>query len=202
MRVLGKLVLTLGALALLASPALAQRGPQRGPQRGGGPYSILNLLQDKNVQKELKLEDEDVAKIPDVVMDALAKALKPEQLKRLKQLQLQRRGNQAFTDEKVQKTLKFTGEQKEQVDTILKDSAKQMRELFPRRGGGGDRGNRGNFEEARKKMAELNKETTKKIQDVLTSAQKKQWKTMIGEPFKFEQFRFGGGRPRPRREQQ
>src|SRR5262249_18156689 len=138
----------------------------------------------------------DVAKIPDVVMDALAKALKPEQLKRLKQLQLQRRGNQAFTDEKVQKTLKFTGEQKEQVDTILKDSAKQMRELFPRRGGGG--GDRGNFEEARKKMAELNKETTKKIQDVLTADQKKQWKAMVGSAFKFEERRFGGGGRRPR----
>jgi len=191
MRVLGKSVLTLAALALLASPALAQFGPPR----QGGPTGILMLLQDKNVQKELNLEEEDLAKIPDAVMAALAKTLKPEQMKRLKQLQLQRQGNGAFTDAKVQKALKFTSEQKEQVDTILKDVAKEIREIF-QSGGGGDR------QEAFKKMAELNKETTKKIQDVLTSAQKKQWKTMIGEPFKFEQFRFGGGRPRPRREQQ
>jgi hypothetical protein len=193
MRVLGKLVLTLAALALLAGPAMAQFGPPR----QGGPTGILMLLQDKNVQKELNLEEEDLAKIPDAVMAALAKTLKPEQLKRLKQLQLQRQGNGAFTDAKVQKALKFTSEQKEQMDTILKDSAKEMRELFQSARGGGD------FQEMRKKMTEMNKETTKKIQDVLSADQKKKWKAMIGEPFKFEQRGFGGGgRPRPRREQQ
>jgi hypothetical protein len=159
------------------------------------------LLQNKQVQKELGLEEEDVAKIPDAVMAALAKSLSREQFARLTQIQLQQRGNRALTDAKVQKSLKITTEQKEQLDTIVKDADKARRELFGaggfgrgRRGGGGGGDNpRGNFEEVRKKMADLDKETTKKIDEVLTADQKKKWKALLGKPFKLEQPRFGGG---------
>jgi hypothetical protein len=185
MRVMGKMVLALAGAALLAAPALAQFGP---PQ-GGGASGTVQLLERKDVQKELGLEEDDLAKIPDAVMDALAKSLKPEQFKRLKELELQRRGNRAFTDAKIQKALKITDEQKEQIDTVLKDAAKEMQEMFAAARSGGPEG----FQEARKKMETMNKETTKKIQDVLTADQKKLWKAMLGKPFKFEQPRFGRG---------
>jgi hypothetical protein len=193
MRVLGRLVLVLAGMALLAGPALAQFGPPQGGRGGGG---LLGLLQRQDVQKELGMEEEDVAKIPEAVMDALKKILKPDQLKRLEQLDLQRRGNRAFADQKVQQALKFTDDQKEQVKTILEDSAKQMQELFAgfRRGGGGG----GDFQERMKKVQELNKETTKKIDEVLTTDQKKKWKAMLGKPFQFEQQGFGRGRGRGR----
>jgi hypothetical protein len=185
MRKFGSMVLALAGVALLAGPAAAQFGP-----RGGGPYSILFLLQDKQVQKELDLSEEDAAKIPEAVMEALAKSLKPEQLKRLNQLALQRRGNQAFADTKVQKELKISDDQKEKLDSILKDAGEAGRQIFQE--------TRGNFEEMRKKMDELNGEVTKKIQELLTDEQRDKWKDMIGKRFKFQPPRFGR-RPRTNR---
>jgi hypothetical protein len=196
------MVFTLCAAVLVAGPATAQQPRQRGgggPGGQGGPGGILNLLQNKDVQKELGIDQDDVDKVPDAVMEALGKVLKPEQMKRLKQIALQRRGNQALTDAKVQKTLKFTSEQKEQIETILKDSAKEMREMFGgggRRGGGGGGGGArgGNREEIQKKITALNEATKEKIDKVLTPEQKKKWKNMLGQPFKFESPFGRGGR--------
>jgi hypothetical protein len=186
MRTLSKVVLTLCALALVAGPAAAQR-PQGGGGRGGGfggfggfgpggqqgIGGLLQLLQNKSVQQELKLDEDEVAKIPDAVMAALEKSLKPEQYKRLKQIQIQQQGPRAFLDAKVQKELKITNDQKEQLQTVMRDAMEGMRDLF--QGGGG-----GDF---REKMNKYNKDTVKKMTSVLNADQKKQWRDMVGEPF-------------------
>jgi hypothetical protein len=195
MRTLGKAALALGLLAFVAGPAAAQFFQRGGP---GGPTSILTLLQNKSVQEELKVSEEDVKKVPEAIMEALGKVLKPEQLKRLKQIEMQQRGTRAFSDAKVQTALKLTDEQKEQIDTIQKDAAKEMREMFGGGGGGGGRGRRGgNFQEIREKMNKLNKETMKKIGSVLKADQKKIWKEMVGDAFEIKYEQRGGGR-RPR----
>src|SRR5262245_51252276 len=72
--------LTLGLVVLLASPALAQqrqRG-QRGQFGGGGGFALL--LQNEGVQKELKLDQQQLEKTKEAVQnvqeknrDALAK---------------------------------------------------------------------------------------------------------------------------------
>ncbi len=242
MRIAGKSVLVLGLAALLAGPALAQRGPGGGGRFGGG-----SLLDNQSVQKELKLTDDQIKKVKEVTQSvydkhkeeldalrkegrqaqpekrqelfktigeernkALAEVLKPEQSKRYKEITLQQRGAQAFNDEEVQKTLKITDEQKDKIKTINEDAAKERQELFPRRGGagGGGRPDPAAFEEIRKKMAALNKETMEKVTAVLTDDQKKAWKDLVGAPFeiKFEppQGRPGGGgqAEKPRRNQE
>jgi Spy/CpxP family protein refolding chaperone len=110
---------------------------------------------------------------------AIAGILETKQLKRLKQIELQRSGYRAFINPEVQKSLKLTDEQKDKLKTIAEDAGKQMREL--RQGGKIDA-------EGRKKLAELTKETKEKVVGVLTDEQKKSWKEMTGEPFevKFE----------------
>jgi Spy/CpxP family protein refolding chaperone len=196
MRMLGKWALTLGVVALMASPALAQgRRGGRGPGgQGGGFGGLLGLLQRQDVQKELKLEKEDVDKVRKSADEAVEKALKSglseKQFTRLKQLQLQLRGSTAFADAKIQKELKFTEEQKEQIKTIQKDAQEGMqeaRELFQD----------GKFQEGQKKMQEVQKESTVKMTKVLTPDQKKTWKKMTGPEFKFEQ---PGGRRRARQD--
>jgi Spy/CpxP family protein refolding chaperone len=114
---------------------------------------------------------------------AVSGILKPEQAKRLRQIQLQQMGSQAFSEEDVVKALKITDDQKEKIKTIREDAGKEMRELFKG----------GNFEEAQKKMAALRKETMEKVQAVLSADQKKAWKDLTGEPFevKFERRPFG-----------
>jgi hypothetical protein len=123
-------------------------------------------------------------------MQALADVLKPEQIKRFKQLDLQRRGAEAFTEPAVQKALHLTGAQKEKITTIAAAAAQQRRELFQGAGTQGQgEANRGG-EEAQQKMAALRKATVEKVSAVLTDEQKQTWKGMIGQPFEVQ---FQGG---------
>jgi hypothetical protein len=117
---------------------------------------------------------------------AVAEVLKPEQLARLKQIELQRAGFAAYTRPEVESALKLTGDQKEKIKTISEDANKQLAELRPMgRGQGGGAGGAGrgpggqNFE----KMTAVRKEATEKIVAVLTDDQKKSWKEMTGTPF-------------------
>jgi hypothetical protein len=111
--------------------------------------------------------------VTDETLKALGDVLKPEQLKRFKQIELQQAGTQAFTRPEVQKALNLTDDQKEKIKTIADDAAKQRSELFQ----GGNA--RGSFD----KLTALRKETAEKVQAVLTDDQKKTWKDLTGEPF-------------------
>lgn len=206
MRVLSRSVIAVTLALLLAIPAQAQR-QQRQQQGAGG---VAGLLENESVQKELKMEKdqadkvkEAVAKVTDKhkderakladlgreerrtetqklnaivnaeVMAAIGDILKPEQVKRLKQIELQQAGSRAFTRADVATALKLTDEQKEKIKTINEDAGKQLAEL--RQGG--------NAQNNREKIAAVNKETTEKVQGVLTDDQKKAFKEMTGEPF-------------------
>src|SRR5690349_17089858 len=78
----------------------------------GGKQDAASLLRNPGVKKELKLTEGQEAKVPAAIMEALAKVLDADQLKRLKQIELQNRGNAAFSDSVVQETLKLTASQK------------------------------------------------------------------------------------------
>jgi Spy/CpxP family protein refolding chaperone len=56
-----KLALVLGAAALIAGPALAQRPQPGGGGRGG--FGVEQLLQNKGVQEELKMDKEQIDKV-------------------------------------------------------------------------------------------------------------------------------------------
>jgi hypothetical protein len=115
---------------------------------------------------------------------SLAGVLKPEQDKRLHQLQRQVAGVRAFLHSDVENELKLTAEQKEKIKTISDDAFKEMQELF--QGGG----RRGSFQ----KIQTIRKESVENAIAVLTDEQKKTWKEMTGEPFHFEmRQRRGGG---------
>jgi Spy/CpxP family protein refolding chaperone len=164
-----RVLLFLALIALLAGPALAQR-PQRG--QGPGQGGLAGLLTNEGVQKELKLDTDQAAKVKDAVgkvrekyrdefaklrdlgqeerrakaqelqravtdetLAAVGDVLKPEQLKRLKEIELQQAGAQAFNRQGVRKALALTDEQKDKIKGIVEDAAKAMRDL----GQGGQR---------------------------------------------------------------
>jgi hypothetical protein len=218
MRSLLRITLTIGVVALLTVPALAQRQRQPGGgfgQRGGGGFGTL--LTNESVQKELKIEKdtadklkEAVTKVTDAHKDETAKIrelpqaerpakqqelnktineetlkavsdiLKPEQVTRLKQIELQQANTRAFSRPDVQKALSLEDVQIEKIKTINDDSQKAMRDLRPAGGGGKPAKPDPAVTE---KIATLRKETAEKIQGVLTDDQKKTWKTMIGDSF-------------------
>jgi hypothetical protein len=115
---------------------------------------------------------------------AVGEVLKPDQLKRLKQIHWQQQGARAFSDPELADALKFTTEQKDKIQAVREEARKEMQSL---RQAGGDR------EEARKKFEEIRKATNEKVMGVLTDEQKAKWKELQGEPFKGEIVRPGAG---------
>jgi Spy/CpxP family protein refolding chaperone len=216
MKRLVPLALALAVVALAAAAVQAQ-----GPRPGGG--GTLFLLTQKSVQEELKMSEEQVKKVSELEAKqreafrdfrdlsreerqkkfqemakanekAIGEILKPEQLKRVKQISLQRQGLRALGDPEVAEALKLTAEQKDKVKAVMDETGKEMRALF---GAGLDR------DEARKKMEEIRKASEEKLMTILTDEQKTKLKELQGEPFKgeirFPQFGGGGGDRQGRR---
>ncbi len=207
MRRFGQRTLLLAVFVIAAAPVLAQRG---GGGRGGPGGGSMGLLMNKDVQQDLKMTDEQIAKVNELMqkqreamkdlspeekrekMPDMAKAnerqvsqiLKPEQRQRLKQLRLQRDGAMAIADPEVASNLQLSGEQREKIKSITDDMRKEFGEL--RQSGAPP-------EEMRQKMGELRKSTNDKIMEVLTEEQKAKWKEMQGAPFKGD-FRPAGPR--------
>jgi hypothetical protein len=123
-------------------------------------------------------------------LTAVSEVLKPEQVTRLKQIELQQAGVSAFTRPDVEKALALNDEQKGKLKGIADESQTKMRELFgggrgqgggarPPRGQGGARG--AGPDQA--KITALRKEMGEKAEAVLTDDQKKTWKSMTGDAF-------------------
>ena len=200
------LATALALLGFLTNMAWAQRPQGRGP--GAGGPGVLMLLNQKSVQEELKLSEDQIKqaaeimekqrgefgglrdlsteerhkKMAEVVKtqhEALASILKEDQLKRFKQISWQLQPGMAFHDPEVVQALSLTKDQKTQVRSIQDETQKETRALF-QGGGEGDRAaNRG-------KMESLHKSASEKLLAVLTTEQQAKWKDLIGEPFKGE----------------
>jgi hypothetical protein len=197
--------LALLAAALLAGSASAQR-------RGGGGGGREVLLRMPEVQAELKLTDEQKTKVTEMLgqlrggrrgqgggfrnlspeerekqlaerraneQKQLQAILNTDQLKRYRELQLQRQGLTALRDTALQDELKLTTDQRSKVAGVLTEQAEEMRKIRQGAGGGGDRA------ALRTETAALRKKTEEKLEALLTDDQKKQWKEMLGAPFKF-----------------
>jgi hypothetical protein len=110
-------------------------------------------------------------KVSNECFKALGDILKPEQVKRLKQIELQQMG---LRDEATQSALKLTSEQKEKVKQIYEEMLHKKGQILT----GVQSGD----------LKVLSREWHDKEVAVLTDEQKKQWKDMTGEPFqiKFE----------------
>ena len=208
MRFFGRFLLTVGALALLASPALAQG-------RGGSGGGAAGFLMAPNVQKDLKLTDTQVKKVqetlreiaerhqgdytalrdasPDVrwtkiatlnetVSDEVKSALSfsAEQSKRFDQIGLQAHGLNAFASRTVDETLKLTDDQKSKIRELVEAT----RNSFA--GASNNNASEQERTDARNKRAVAQKENMAKVQSMLTDDQKKAWQELIGEPIHIE----------------
>ena len=208
MRFFGKLVLTLGALALLASPAGAQG-------RGGFGGGAAGFLMAPNVQKDLKLTDAQVtkvqetlreirerhqddysalrdaspdvrwakmAKLNDTVSNEVKKALSfsAEQSNRFDQISLQAHGVQAFANPTVNEKLKLTNDQKSKIHEIVEATRSSFAGAFNKDASEQER------TDARNKRAATQKENMTKVQAILNDDQKNAWKELTGEPIEIQ----------------
>ncbi len=210
------LVLAIG----LVAPLFAQRQPGAGFGRG---MDGSMLLTQKSVQEELKLTEDQITKVEKVGKDlrekyaddlkdkdkrqetmkkmgeertkALAEVLKPEQTKRLKQIEVQVGGLNALSRDDVAKTLNLSEKQIADVKGIADDLRKDSTELFKDAGKDKDK-----FAEIMTKVRTLNKEAAAKFISSLSDDQKKAYKELTGDEFKGKiEFGFGGGRPKDKK---
>ncbi len=169
------------ALFVLVVGSEAQTGGKGG--KGGRGFGTgagvnddpLTLLRRADVKKELELT---------VVLKAVGEVLSDKQMTRFRQIDLQKKDTAALKDAKLRKELNISESQVKIMDEIFADSAKEMKEILADAKGG-------NFKGMQEKVQGLNKETKEKVFGVLTADQKKAYKQMIGDEFRFEQKRGG-----------
>jgi hypothetical protein len=208
MRFFAKLVLTLGTLALLASPVWAQG-------RGGFGGGAAGFLMAPNVQKDLKLTDAQVRKVQETlreirerhqvdysalrdasadvrwekmatlnetVSDEVKKALSfsDEQSKRFDQISLQAHGLQAFANRTVNEKLNLNNDQKSKIRAIVEATRSSFAGAFNKDASEQER------TDARNKWTATQKENMTKVQALLTDDQQKAWKELTGEPIEIQ----------------
>jgi Spy/CpxP family protein refolding chaperone len=109
------------------------------------------------------------------VEKGIKEILKPEQIKRFHQIEIQQAGHAAFMMPRVSEALKLTDDQKTKLGEVNDGMQGAMREAF--QAAAGDR------EAMMTKMRELRKEAMDKAAALLTDAQKTSWKDLIGAPY-------------------
>ena len=140
----------------------------------------LDGLNNEEREKEVKAYR---PKAQEKLATFLKQTLKDEQLKRLRQLELQRDG--AFVllhgDDQIRKDLKITDEQRKQFMGVVQDLQKKIAPLIKEAQSGGDP------QEIWPKIMKIRNEQEGKIEALLTDTQKKQWKEMLGKPLNLDE---------------
>lgn len=175
--------------------------------------SKFAMIQNKSIQDDLKLADDQAAKVKELVakynqaikeplkdqveqfkrLQQLNQAnekvaeelLKPEQVRRLQQINLQQQGEYIFSSPQVATSLKLSDEQKQLIRDIQLDSSRIQQAIYQQAGT--------DFREAQKQTAELRRVVVEIITAILTEEQKKSWKDLVGEPFRGDWYYGRGG---------
>ncbi len=144
-------------------------------------------------KKLLQLTRDSTQETTDKVNKAIPVVLKPEQAKRLRQIEIQVNSLVSLNKPDIQKELKLTAKQKEEIARIGDGLKSDLAELFKDAANGPLL----KLPEAARKARTLSDEATKKALDTLSSEQKKTWNEMTGEKFelKLDILSRPGGRP-------
>lgn len=189
----------LALFALLTIAALGVSQEMKAKEMLVSKKIFLALQED--VKTELKVSDDQLQKIKDVFGDALRiednkvmimvtdgqdinkmaeeaiKPLNPEQTKRLKEIWVQSLNGVALADEEVAKEIKLTDDQNKSIDKLVESAAQELHSLF----------SGGNVDDAAiKKAKQIRADVGKKMVELLTEDQKKQYEAMKGKEFKFK----------------
>jgi hypothetical protein len=138
-------------------------------------FQKIDGLKREEREKELKTYR---PKVQEKLAAILKETLKEDQGKRLGQLELQREGAFALWhgDARIGKDLKITDEQRKQFMAVVQEAQKILEPLIKQAQSGGDP------QEIWPKIMKIRKEHEVKIEALLTDAQTKQWKEMLGKP--------------------
>ncbi len=139
-----------------------------------GPF--LDSLPETGPERERKL-NEHRKNAREKLAKHLKEVLQPDQLNRLRQVTLQQEGAFALGQDDVRKELKITPEQMKKFMAITQELQRNVASLVKEAQSGG------NPDEIRPKIEQLRKDHGRKLEAVLTDAQRKPWKEMLGPSF-------------------
>jgi len=109
---------------------------------------------------------------------SLGGVLDQKQMARYRQLEMQHRGIDVFSDPDVQRKLNLTDEQQRKFKELGDRFAKQRREI--------DKLAQTNREEATKRYQTYDKDLRGSVENILTEPQRKMWQDMSGQPYEFQ----------------
>jgi hypothetical protein len=133
-------------------------------------------IQDAKPEKRQKEHDAFARKSQEKLTAFLERALNEEQLKRLRQVMLQRDGVFALGNPAIVKELAITDAQRMRFVEVVQEMQKKIEPLIKEAQQGG------NPEEIRPIVLKIREEHRSRIENLLSDAQKKQWKQMLGTP--------------------
>jgi hypothetical protein len=147
----------------------------------------INLQEPQNMTAEQRQKMQEISKkLNDEFHAKVQSLVSGDQLKRLKQIQLQanlrNQGPAALTDADIATELKISDDQKKKLNDLDTEFSRKQRELFT---GGGFNADA---------FSKLREERTAKTMDVLTAEQKETLKTLQGSSFDVGQLNQGFGR--------
>jgi hypothetical protein len=131
----------------------------------GGYREKLSKVREMEPEERAKLMGDITEKTNVIVVEVLDK----DQIKRLREIDLQQRGPMALYDPEVRKALKITENQLTQLKALAAETTKELQKAYD------DRDAR-NIESAMQTGL-------KKLSELLTDEQKEKWKEMLGKPF-------------------
>ncbi|HEU5118827.1 MAG TPA: hypothetical protein VFT74_19700 [Isosphaeraceae bacterium] len=144
--------------------------------------SLQDLPQEERQEKMMAAMRE----VNESTTKELKEILKPEQLKRYHEIEIQMAGVNAFNLPAVTEKLNLTADQKEKIASIESDLREQMQSLRGQ--------NQGDFQAAFQKMTKMREDAKTKAIALLTDDQKATWKELTGKPFEMPAGGFGGRR--------
>jgi hypothetical protein len=137
---------------------------------------VFEKLQDLNAGEREKAMQPHRQKSHEELAAFLKETLTAEQIKRFHQLELQHAGPSALGKPEIRKELKITDEQVVQFMGVIRAMHKAIEPLMKEAQSGG------NPLEIRPKVIKIRKDHEEKLEAILSDAQRKQWKEMLGKP--------------------
>jgi len=137
-------------------------------------YTGLDKLSDKERSQKM---NELTSTFNTDMMKSSADILTPEQRTRFNQLYTQYRGYDALNDPDIQRKLKMTDEQREQLRKYSTQYNEQMTAVYKDAGS--------NREAAMKRYDALRRQSGERINTLLNDEQRRAWRDITGEPYTF-----------------
>jgi hypothetical protein len=178
------------AASLVGIPVVAEEIKITEDQKGDVEAIVTEVREARMGLRDVP-QEERASKIEELNKAAhakLAKVLKPEQVKRLEQIEVQAKGLAAYTDEKVKKALEITEEQGKKLQALATETMEKGRAAF--------QDAQGDFQAAGEKLRAIQKEAKAKAHALLTDAQKTKWSELVGKEIEIPAMG-GGGRGGP-----